>query len=113
MEETQREYRLPVESVPSLFVTKQSYREQQMIHKTRTAEEALDFGKNELCEELKTKIPEDASVVDQELSSTLTERETVEVTLTLICRENIAAEAPLDVTEETPQENSGAQTEKQ
>ena len=113
MEETQREYRLPVESVPSLFVTKQNYREQQVTHKTRTAEEALAFGENELCEELKTKIPEGASVVDQELSSTLTERETVEVTLTLICRENIATEMPLDVTEEMLQENGEAQAEKQ
>ena len=84
-----------------------------MTHKTRTAEEALAFGENELCEELKTKIPEGASVVDQELSSTLTERETVEVTLTLICRENIATEMPLDVTEEMLQENGEAQAEKQ
>lgn len=95
-EEKQTEYRLPIERLPSLWIKKDFYREQITEHKTRSAHEALEQGITELTEELKNSLPENAQIQDTKVSHTLTERNSLLLTVTLQCRENIARELPID-----------------
>ena len=94
--ETVQEYRLPIQRLPSLFLTKETYRQQTIHHKTRSASEALALAKTELNQELEAELPQDAKILTRELTHTLTERDSLSVTLTFACRENIAMEAPID-----------------
>ncbi len=98
--ESEREYRLPIDSFPSLFLRTKTYQEQIIKPRSRTPEEALETAKKELTEKLEAEISDSATVIDQELSYTLTERDTLSVSLTLICRENIAVEVPIEKPEE-------------
>ncbi len=100
LEESQKEYRLPIESLPSLFVQQKYYREQEPEEKSRTAREALTLAKEELFSELTGTLPAEATILEQEISDTLTERGTVQVTMTLVCREDIAMEEAIEETEE-------------
>ncbi len=96
VEEKVREYRLGIELLPSLFIEQKHYKEQTTVEKTRTAAEALKLGKEELVLELRTSLSPKAEVIGQEFSDTVTERGTVSVTVTFICRENIAEEEPIE-----------------
>jgi similar to stage IV sporulation protein len=95
-EEKETEYRLPIERLPSLWIKKVSYQEQTTEHKTRSAHEALEQGITDLTEELKKSLPENAQIQDTQVSHTLTERNSLSLTVTLHCKENIAKELPID-----------------
>ncbi|MBQ2452582.1 MAG: sporulation protein YqfD, partial [Bacteroidales bacterium] len=95
-EENETEYRLPIERLPSLWIKKDCYQEEITRHKTRSAHEALEQGIAELSEELKKSLPENAQIQDTEVAHTLTERNSLFLTVTLHCRENIAKELPID-----------------
>ncbi len=94
-EETEQEYRLPIERLPSLYVKKSVFKEQTSTQKERSAAEALATGKEELLKELTESIPEDATIIQQEVSHTLTERGGLSVTVTLTALEDIAIESPI------------------
>lgn len=96
LDESETEYRLPIESSPSLWIKKQCYADQKIVSKSRTAAEAVAAAREALSKELRESIADNAEIIDEESESSLTERGTVMVTLTLICRENIAVETPID-----------------
>lgn len=91
----EKEYRIPLDSLPSLFVVTEEFREQQSLEETRTVSDILKLAKKELTEELTREVPEGAEILEQNFSHSLTEQGTVQVTLTLICQENIAREVPV------------------
>lgn len=91
-----KEYRVPVDIVPSVFIRKDEYLEYYDEEKTRTISEAVETGVSELTQELKQELPEGAAIKDQKISHTLTEHGGVEVTAELICSENIAVESIIE-----------------
>lgn len=91
----EKEYHIPLNFLPSLFVKTEEFREQQSREETRTVSEVLKLAETELTEELSQEIPEDTKILEQNLSHTLTEQGVVQVTLTFVCRENIAREVPI------------------
>ncbi len=99
--ETEKEYRIPVDFLPSLFVVREQYQEQQEQKRTRTVEEVLTLAEKDLTAELKPEIPEKAQIEEREMTHTLTERGMVRVTLTVTCLENIATEIPVEREEES------------
>lgn len=96
----EKEYRLPIDILPSIKINKTVYAEQSPETKKRTPEEIISEKPNELEEEIKSTLPSGAEVTDTEVESTLTERGTVAVTVTVVCRENIAEERELSVVSE-------------
>ncbi len=88
--EEQKEYSVPIDIVPSLFVKKEEYSEEIKEEKQRTAAEAVETGIAELSDGLKKELPEGAEIIEQIESYTLNEHGEVEVTVELLCRENIA-----------------------
>lgn len=102
-EESLREYRLLPDFLPSLFVQKETYRQQTVQRQKRTAAQALEQGTEELERELRESLSGEIAVEGREVSNTLTEKGTLLVTITLICHENIARTAPLEPpSSETP-----------
>lgn len=95
-EEEEREYRLIIESLPSVNVKKEVYRQQTEEKKKRSAKEAASVGKEELEKELRLEIGE-KEIKEIKSTDTITERGTVEVTVTILCRENIAREVPVEI----------------
>ena len=96
LDESETEYRLPIESSPSLWIKKQCYADQKTVSKSRTAAEAVAAAREELSKQLRESIADNAEIIAEEPESSLTERGTVMVTLTLVCRENIAMETPIE-----------------
>lgn len=88
--EQTNEYRVPIDILPSLFIKKYEYAESRPENKKRTPAEAIELGTSELGDELTNELEEGVEIVDRQISHTLTERGEVEVTVELICRENIA-----------------------
>lgn len=99
LEETEKEYRPPTDRLPSVKINTKIYKEQTVHTCMRTQAEILNSMPAELEETLKASLPEDAEIKDREITSTLTERGTVCVNLTLICRENIARESEIESAE--------------
>lgn len=97
---SEQEYRTPLEFLPSLFVEKEVWREQTKESRSRTPADARETAVEELDKELSGMITGDTEVLEREVSDTLTERGTLAVTVTLVCRENIAREVPIDPPEE-------------
>lgn len=95
-EEETKEMRLPVDLFPSLFFCKTTYREQFPKERERTATQALETAKAVLEEELQKEIPAAAEELSREVEDTLTERGTLQVTMKVTCRENIAKEEPIE-----------------
>ena len=79
-----------------MWIKKQCYADQKIVSKSRTAAEAVAAAREALSKELRESIADNAEIIDEESESSLTERGTVTVTLTLICRENIAVETPIE-----------------
>ncbi len=94
--EEEREYRLMIESFPSVYIKKETYQQQTEEKKKRTAKEAAKTGREELEKELRLEIGE-KEIQEIKATDTLTERGTVEVTVTVMCRENIAREVPIEI----------------
>ena len=88
--EQTREMRIPTDLLPSLFVKCEEYTETASHEVKRTPDEAIDAGSAELSEELKSKLPDDTEIKAVNVSHTLNEHDEVEVTVELVCRENIA-----------------------
>lgn len=96
LNEEEKEYRLMIESLPSVYVKKESYQEQTEEKKNRSAREAAETGKRELENEIRLEIGE-KEIKEIKATDTLTERGTVEVSVTVFCRENIAREVPVEI----------------
>lgn len=92
-----KEYRTPLDFIPSLFVSRDTYIENSTQGKTRTFKEAAEFGISELTAELKSELPEGAEIISENNSHTLTERNEVEVSVEIICRENIAVPSVIEM----------------
>ena len=92
---TEKEYRIPLSFLPSLFVVTEEIREQQSREETRTISDILTLAERELTKELKEKIDKNTEILEQNLTHTLTEQGTVQVSLTFVCLENIAQKLPI------------------
>lgn len=92
------EFRLPIDIIPSLFIKKQSYVENISAEKTRTPAQAITDGTSILSAELRAELSKQAEVLEETSSHTLNEHGEVEVTVTLICRENIAEQTVIEKT---------------
>ncbi len=90
------EFRLPIDIIPSLFIKKQSYVENILVEKTRTPAQAITDGTALLSAELRAELSEQAEVLEETASHTLNEHGEVEVTVSLICRENIAEQSVIE-----------------
>lgn len=88
--EQTHELRIPTDLLPSLFVKCDEYTETASHDVKRSPDEAIEAGNAELSEELKSEISENTEVKSVNVSHTLNEHGEVEVTVELICRENIA-----------------------
>ncbi|MGN0180619.1 MAG: sporulation protein YqfD [Monoglobaceae bacterium] len=88
--EQTREMRLPTDLLPSLFVKCDEYAETASHSVKRTPDEAIETGTAELSEELKSELSENTEIKSVNVSHTLNEHGEVEVTVELVCRENIA-----------------------
>lgn len=95
-EEKTYEYRIPIDFLPSVFITKTKFSEYISEDKKRSVAEAVSTGINELSDELKSEISENVRIKSQTESHTLTEHGGVEVTVTLICIENIAEKSVIE-----------------
>lgn len=91
----EKEYRIPLNFLPSLFVITEEFREQKTRTETRSVSDILKLAEKELSKELKQKIPKGTEILEQNLSHTLTEQGSVQVSLTFVCRENIAKKVPI------------------
>ncbi len=85
-----KEYHIPVDLLPSLFIKSETYAEALPTQKSRTAQEAVDYGTDELFTELSAELDEGVEIIEQKSDHTLNEHGEVEVSVELICRENIA-----------------------
>lgn len=92
----EKEYRIPLDFLPSLFVKKEEFLEQSSREENRTVSDVLHLAKEELTTALMQEIPENAEILEETLSHNLTEHGVVQVTLTIQCRENIAREVPIN-----------------
>ncbi len=95
----EREYRIPIDSIPSLFVRTETYKEQQIKEREWTVAQVLETAERELSLELEEKLPENIDIENRELTHTLTEQGTVKATLTYFCKEDIAVEVPIETPE--------------
>ncbi|MBQ4145313.1 MAG: sporulation protein YqfD, partial [Clostridia bacterium] len=95
-EEKEKEYCLPADIIPSIFLWKETYYECENVHQSKNSKEVFEEAKAQLYEELCLEIPEGAEIVDKEINQSLTERGTLQVEMTLICKENIAEEFPIE-----------------
>lgn len=93
-EET-KEYKTPFEIIPSVFIKKSEHIEFYEVERTRSAEEAVSQGAKELTAELKNELGDSAEIKEYNTYHTLTEHGGVEVTVELICIENIAIQSPI------------------
>lgn len=90
------EYKIPVIE-KTIRLNKETYAEVIPSDKTLSISEALDIGKNELADEIKSNLSNDAEIIEENTSYTLTELNTIQVTLEIVCRENIAEEFIIEV----------------
>lgn len=93
--ENTKEYKTPFEVIPSVFVKKGEYIEFHEVEKTRSADEAVMQGAAELTAELKNELDNNVEIKECTTYHSLTERGGVEVTVELICIENIAVQSPI------------------
>nr|QGT51277.1 sporulation protein YqfD [uncultured Firmicutes bacterium] len=117
--ETKQEYSLPIDIFPSLFWSCDTYTEQQVVQKSRTEQETIEFAAQELKAQIESELPPDAEVRNIAVTHTASDQ-TVRVAVEYECRENIAKQSmidkidvlPYDIGEvqnnsETTQENPG------
>lgn len=94
--ESNKEYRLPIESLPSLFIKSEKYIEEVEQTKKRSLDETIEMGKAELEEELMSTLGEGAEILERNMDYTLTEFNEARIRVELVCRENIAEEAVIE-----------------
>lgn len=91
-----KEYRLPLEFMPSLYVACDRYSEYTPEKKSRTEAETIELAKSELCERLNATIPQGTEIKNVNVTHNMTDSKTVRVTVEYECRENIALQTPID-----------------
>lgn len=89
-DENVSEYKPPIDMLPSVFVKAQTFYEEQITQKTRTVQDTVTFGGEELYNELEAELDDAAEIIEKNESYTINERGEVELTVSIICRENIA-----------------------
>ncbi len=89
------ELRPPFDLLPSVYLVREVYDEQITVHKKRSPAEALENAKAELHEKLAEEIPDNAEVLEEQIQESLTEHNSLRVTLTVVCKENIAKETQI------------------
>ena len=94
--EEKREYALPIDIFPSLYLTYDTYTEQKIVQKSRTEAETVAFGENDLKQQLDAELPEDAEVKNISTTYRTTADGTIQVTVEYECRENIAKQSVID-----------------
>lgn len=92
----EREYRSPLDALPSVFVQKDSYSEQTSTKMTRSEEEAVQYGKERLCELLDAEIPDGAEILGISEERTYLANGNILVTVKYECIENIAKQVLID-----------------
>ena len=98
----QKEFRPPIDSVPSLFVICEEYVCNRVEYKRRTPAQAIETGYAELIDEIKSELGDGVEIINQSTVHTLNEHGEVEVTAEVICRENIAE--PVIIEKTLPEE---------
>lgn len=93
---SKNEYRPPFEALPSVFVTKDSYKEQTSVKASRSEDEAVDYGVQKLRELLNTELPEGAEVIGTEQEHFMLANGNILVSVKYECRENIAKQVLID-----------------
>ena len=91
-----KEYRLPADILPSLFVRCEKYSEYMPKAKRRSVEETVETAKAQLCERLNGEIPPDAKIKNINVVHNIKDDKTVTVTVEYECFENIALQTPID-----------------
>ncbi len=91
-----KEYRLPIDFIPSLYVIKDKYSEYMPEAKSRTEEETVEIAQKELCERLNTEIPFGTEIKNINVTHNITDKNTVLVMVEYECLENIAVQTPID-----------------
>lgn len=97
--QTESEFRIPLDILPSVFIKCDEYAETQTVHKKSTSSETATFGKDELSSELRAEIESNENV--KEIKSvtseqSLNEHGEIEVTVRIKCRENIAVPSVIE-----------------
>ncbi len=93
--ESTQEYSLPIDIFPSLFWSCDTYTERQAVQKSRTEQETVDFGVQDLKAQLDAELPPDAEVKNVNVTHTLS-GQSVKVTVEYECRENISKQSTID-----------------
>ncbi|MEG1441856.1 MAG: sporulation protein YqfD [Oscillospiraceae bacterium] len=91
-----QEYTPPVDILPSLYLKKNIYKEQNLVNKTRTIDEAVSCGTKELTEQIESELPPGAKIKNKTVTHLKTEFNSVVVTLEIQCSENISEEIMID-----------------
>lgn len=97
--ETQREYRLPLDAIPSLFVEERKFLEYVPRKKKRSLEETVKLGEKELMAELDKEVPDDAEITDKKTLFSQKGKNKVEITVKYVCNQDIAGQRTIDKTE--------------
>lgn len=98
-----KEYRIPIDIFPSIFIIKEEFKEEIAQDIKRTPTQALETGISELTSELKEELSPDINILEQNISHTLTEHGEVSVTVEFICSENIAEQSVIEKTIPEPE----------
>ncbi len=85
-----KEFKLPIDILPSVFIHTEEYKEEISTEKTRTPAQALETGVVELTSELTSELMPNVNIIEKNVSNTLTEQGDLLVTVEFICSENIA-----------------------
>ncbi len=93
--ETRTEYSLFGNKLPPFAIGKVNYREYTPEKRKRTAEQTVNLAKKELEKELKSEISPSAEIKDIEMSF-VEEKNSVTVTVKILCYEDIAEQSAID-----------------
>ena len=91
-----KEFKIPIDILPSIFISTDEYRELVITKKKRTSKEALEIGKQELWNKIENTLPDGCEILEKNEVHSLTEKNEVEITAEIVCRENIAVSSPFE-----------------
>ena len=94
--EESSEWRAPVSFIPSIYVKTNKYLEYTPQKQTRTLEEAVELGRQELSAELEKEVPQSAEIIDVRVTYLPVGEKGVSVTVEYLCREDIGVQRPID-----------------
>ncbi len=84
--------------VDNIFVdiTETAYREYTPQKKTRSAKQAVDLGGKELTEEIQKEFAGRVEILNKQITFCQTDKKSIEVTVEVLCREDIAQQSVID-----------------